>query len=825
MPHLTNFVESGQLLKMSANQVQRSITARPLVIGLLLIMFAQLSCGARHLSLTSDEPSHIVAGITYLDTGELWIPPLHGHPPLVNVLAAWPLLLQSERPAFSTLPGWKSDFSTYVRAAWPLLGPVERLAFMTRLPIMLMAVLLTALVFRQATDLFGQVEGVLAVVLMVFDPNMLAHSQLDTTDLGLTFFGFAGIYVIWNAMLDRRPKRQWGKLLIGGTLLGLAMAGKGSGVLYIPPALMILVWNYIPIWLSQRRLLYLGRLVNQGILLCLTAFIVLWGVYGFRIGSLSGSSLLWPFPAHLELWRTVLQDVKRAAFLRGETKVGGWWWYFPYSMAIKTPLPLLIALVLSVWIWMRKERRRWWQTLPLLIFPALYWVIAIRSKMNIGYRHMLPTFPFMYVFIGQAAKVFRSHLTGKRSVICRALAIILMGWYVIEAIKIYPFYIAYFNQLVGGPQQGYRHLVDSNVDWGQSFIELRRYMDREAIEDVFLSYYTYVDPAVYGVNYHPLPPAPDVPKDVISRFAPQPGVYAISATPLQGIMTAQRDLYDWFRHREPDAQVGYGLLIFDVKPEEVQVDWVAQCITPVCPLPPKEIAQGEGKNLRIAYFDCTKAWLYPDAGLTPGHYIIARDDKTVGHPFVQSRLQSTSLAYEQRLPTTLPAFVIYRYAGEWGKALVPQRRLVRVAHTDWSMGYTLAHALLITAPVEMKGPLMFLGADVRRREETIEMDTHWRVLDSSGGRWLSVMAHLLSSDGHLIAGDDGMGVPIDQWRVGDTIVQHHVLALPPDIAPGKYWLQTGVYWLDSMERWSITYGGKVAGDRLIVGGVKVNGRD
>ena len=166
---------------------RRSLNARTrwLVIILLLVMFAQLTLGARHLSMTSDEPSHTVAGITYLATGELWIPPLHGHPPLINALAALPLLLQPNLPPFQALEGWGNNFSNYVRATWPLLGPIERLAFVTRLPVMLMALLTAALVFRWASEAFGSWAGVLAVGIMAFDPNLIAHAQLNTTDLGM----------------------------------------------------------------------------------------------------------------------------------------------------------------------------------------------------------------------------------------------------------------------------------------------------------------------------------------------------------------------------------------------------------------------------------------------------------------------------------------------------------------------------------------------------------------------------------------------------------------------------------------------------------------
>ena len=800
-------------LRSSSNRAQW------LVVPLLLVMFAQLVCGARHLSMTSDEPSHIAAGLTYLETGELWVPPLHGHPPLINALAAWPLLLQPERPRLQTLPGWGRDFSTYVRALWPLLGPIERLAFVTRLPIMLLAMLLTALVFRWASELFGRPAGALAVALMACDPNMIAHAQLDTTDLGVALTGFAALYVTWRAARSRTVHGQWVGALLGGALLGLTMAGKGSGFLYLPAMLAVLAWGYAPAWRARRRLTGLGRWFGQATVIGVVALLTLWAVYRFEVGPLPGSDVIAPFPSHLRLWQTIFRDIERIAFLRGETRVGGWWWYFFYSTAIKTPIPLLIGMAWAAAAWLRRVRRRWWKTLPLLVFPALYWAVAIYSQMNIGHRHLLPTYPFIYVFVGQLAQAVR----GKKQFVRLGMAAALLIWYAAEAIGIYPFYLAYFNQFVGGPQHGYHHLADSNVDWGQSFIALRDFMEREAIDQVRLSYYTYVDPAVYGVQYDPLPPALGVTGDALSRFAPRPAVYAISATPLQGIMTAQADLYDWFRHREPDAQIGYGLLIYDVKPEDVAVEWVAQCTAPVAPLPPDEISAGEGKQVRIAYFDCATAWLYPDGGATPGHYALARDSEILADSFVQSRLRTASLVYEQRLPGALPAFVLYAEPG--AGAQIPETQFAWAAPSTWPPAQAIAEGTSVSPPVTMSGPLSFLGARADagpvRAGDVVEMDTYWRVESLPEGRWLSVMAHLLAGDGTLVAGEDGLGVPVAQWQQGDVIVQHHTLALPAQIAAGRYWLETGVYWSDSVERWDALWRGNVAGDRLLVGEVQV----
>jgi len=369
------------------------VKVRALLVLLLLLMFAQLICGARQLSLTSDEPSHIVAGLTYLATGELWVPPLHGHPPFLNALGAWPLLLQPERPDFAAMPGWGSDFSTYVRHTWLQLGPVERLAFATRLPNMWLALLLAALVFRWASQLFDRRAALLAVALMTFDPNLIAHAQLNTTDLGVTLTGFALLYLGWQGGRAGGRNRQHGCALAAGALLGLTLAGKASGILYAPALLAVLAWGHISWWRERGWAAHLKRWLVEGALIGGTALAILWAIYLLEVGPLVEGGLPLPFPSHIGMLEMVFQDVQRVAFLRGQVKIGGWWWYFPYSTAIKTPIPLLVGMGLVAVTWLRGRRWLWWRTLPLLLFPALYWASAMVSAMNIGHRHLLPTFP------------------------------------------------------------------------------------------------------------------------------------------------------------------------------------------------------------------------------------------------------------------------------------------------------------------------------------------------------------------------------------------------------------------------------------------------
>jgi hypothetical protein len=163
-----------------------------------------------------------------------------------------------------------------------------------------------------------------------------------------------------------------------------------------------------------------------------------------------------------------------------------------------------------------------------------------------------------------------------------------VGWLVgFRTLAIWPFHLAFFNELIGGPDQGYHYLVDSNTDWGQALKALDRYLKREGIDQVRLSTYIEYGAAfqAYAINLDPLPPLHAAPGVLPTRFNPPPGVYVISTTTLQGIFTADPEMYDWFRHREPDARIGHVMLLYRIPEPEEPGNWVAQCLKPVAPLP------------------------------------------------------------------------------------------------------------------------------------------------------------------------------------------------------------------------------------------------
>ena len=772
---------------------------------LLLALFTQLTLTSPHQSLTADEPVYIAAGYAYLRTADLRLQPAVQHPPLMNVLEAWPLLLRPDAPDVRSVAGWdEAALSRFIVALIPRLGPVQATAFATRVPVMWLTVLLAACVYRWAADWGRHTAGLLAVGLFAFDPNLIAHGSLATTDLGMTAFTFIALYGLMRFL--RRP--IWPMFLLAGIGLGLAMSVKSSGILLVAAfALMILAKVRQP----TRLVSYLVGLVG---LACL----VVWAVMGLEVRTPYG----WPVPLPAATYWLQVADLAnksaggQTAFLMGQISQHGWWTYYPIAFGLKTPLPTLILLAIGLgWRvasgrWQEKVER--WLTLG--SFPVLYGTSALFSSFNTGYRFLLPVLPFVFVFVGEQISNLQSPISNLKfqvgslrfgiwHLIFGALGL----WYVVGAARIFPHDLTYFNELAGGPDNGYHFLVDSNLDWGQSLVDLKAYLDQHGVSQVNVSQYTYTDPAWYGIAYSALAPMRGAPPILPSRFDPAPGVYVIGATTLQGLMMAEPDNYEWFRHREPTIKLGHALFVYDVQPRAQAPTWVAQCTTPVAPLDADTIAEGFGRaNLRLAYFDCTQSWLLPDGGQSSGWYVMHRDAPLAADGFVSQWLGGMRLSYEQRTNRALPAFAIHEYE----QATAP-RTAVPLAAT------------CSAAPVATDGPLSFRGYAVSKRivqpDDTLEVETCWQVT-ALPQRPLSLMLHLVAPDGkHIVA--DGLGVPIEQWQVGDVIVQRHEIKIPSDAPAGNYQLLTGAYWLDTLERWPILSISRSGADTLTLPSITV----
>jgi 4-amino-4-deoxy-L-arabinose transferase-like glycosyltransferase len=579
------------------------------VLLLLLAVSVQVLASVGTMSPTFDEPYHIVRSYVYLKTGDIALVARGGHPPLANMLSVAPLLLRSDIVLPAHQPGWPdvTSFKDLFRVAdqffWRIGNDAESMVFWSRLPMMLLSALLAGLVFLWAKQLNGTVQGplasrsagLLALLLYTFDPNILAHSSVVTTDFGATFFIFVSLFCLWS--FCREP--SWARLVLTGSAFGLAQATKFSA-LFLAPIFFVLLalWVFdtagtaLPLTFPlQSRLSGRPRLQRVYVVLALccvifiVGFVVLWGVYSFevrpalphenshplldrfipannpniqRMVYALAENVPIPAPAYFaDLdWLRRYSRSGHPTFLMGRYAVRGWWYYFPIAFAIKTPIPLLILLAAAVYLSLRHReelRREYFLLVPMVLF----FLMSMSSPIDIGYRNILPVLPLAFVYVSKVSNRFVTGKTvGRTAARCGRLALgLLCAWHVIGTVTLSPHFLAYFNESVGGPGSGYRYLVDSNLDWGQDLKNLKKYLDREGIRQIYLSYFGTADPAYYGIDFLPMP-------DSAPALDDPPAYYAISATSLQGVYTQGTTSVHWLAQYQPVERVGYSIFVY-----------------------------------------------------------------------------------------------------------------------------------------------------------------------------------------------------------------------------------------------------------------------
>lgn len=565
----------------------------PLALSLLALLLLQGLIFIGESSQTSDEAAHLAAGYSYLTTGDFRLNP--EHPPLIKEWAALPLL--PLELAFPGGPLWEQAEEWNIGRLFVHENrlPNDTLLLLGRLPILALSLLLGWFLFRWGRALFGARAALLGLALYVLDPNVVAHSSLVTTDLGVTLFMFLTVYALWGWTERPSPRR----LALCGAMAGGAIASKFTS-LWLAPILAALLLGLLVLrapvpplpWkegAGDDRAPLPRRAAGLALAaLCMAAisFVVLAASYG-----LTG------LPAYVVgLSRGFGHSgIGHMAYLNGEYSEAGWWYYFLYAYLIKTPIGTLLIVAASIAALRRGPRLRAKDEMFLWIPIAGVVAITCLWKVNIGLRHLLPIYPFLYIAAGRLVAPRLSAAPVRPSAPPREVAVAggaaarrvdwavagfvaaCLAWNVVAAGTIAPHHLAYFNEIVGGPRNGHRHLLDSNLDWGQSAKALRRFTEEQNLPVIYCAFSGNSDPWYYGVRYQYTPGSGNLDNAKkrpvrVPAGAPRE-VLAISAMVLHSVhftdetetgRVASHDLYAPLRDQTPIAMPGYSFLAYDI---------------------------------------------------------------------------------------------------------------------------------------------------------------------------------------------------------------------------------------------------------------------
>ncbi len=595
--------------------------------GLLLAwMFILMFFSSWNDSATMDELAHIPSGYSYLTQQDYRLNP--EHPPLIKDLSAFPLLfLNLNFP--TNIPEWQN----FINGQWDM-GRIflyesgndpGQIIRWSRLPIMLLALLFGWLIFKWTKKLYGNKVGLLALFFYTMSPTFIAHSRFVTTDLGAAFGFFIGLTTFINFICN--PTRK--NLVIAGIAFGIAQLLKFSLVILAPIYLVLgILWvilnNYEEIKNFKKIFRESARMTGKLIILGAIGLLVIWPVYQFHIWNypperqkadteftlasfsvrpladavawMSDKPVLRPIGQYL---LGVLMVGQRAtggntAYFLGTVSSKGSSLYFPLLYLLKEQLAFhiltLIALVFAVRNTVKAREKNlktaieWMRDnfalTASILFIAVYSLQSITSNLNIGVRHILPIFPFIYLLVArQTIRWTKAYdLEEPQTIIQQikhffsmclnalekySVLIALLLWIFLSNVLSFPYYLSYYNALGGGVWNGYKIATDSNYDWGQDMKRLKEFTDKSRIDKIYIDYfgggnvkYYFGNKGEYWQSGKGEPPAGSWLAVSLNTLM------SAQAKPAPGFERKFEDSYSWLKNKQSFTRAGTSIFIY-----------------------------------------------------------------------------------------------------------------------------------------------------------------------------------------------------------------------------------------------------------------------
>jgi hypothetical protein len=514
-----------------------------LLVLLFFLIFNVLSVQGK--ARTYDEPKHYRYG--------------------VNILNGNSTRFDDSKMPFSAWNALPAKIAEMV----PFLDGLYLSRFITaRLMTTLFSLLVAYVVFSWARELSGFVPALISLGLYVLDPNIIAHSQLVTTDIYAAGMVLFSAYWLWKFA----NTRKWSHGLFLAFMLGMAQLAKYTAISLYPlfaVALLVYDWRYpgeaykrdarpglkSALWQYAKYILVAASvgifIINVGFLFNRT-FIPLRD-YSFRsdlfeaIQSKLSFVVPVPYPYLEGLDWIVQREGTNEGFghiyLLGETRYNkGFPGYYFVAFLLKVPIATQIILLaaLVVYLFDRSRGKSFVRNEWFLLWPIFFYTIYFNFfyRAQIGIRYFLIVFPLLYVFAGGLFEKWRGFTRGKKW-----LGFALSTYLIVSLLSYYPFYISYFNEIVWDRKMAYKYLADSNLDWGQ---------DKDIVAEYLAEH-------------------PDVRKPPKRpRLLTETTRYYVQANQLVGI-TESPDAYRWLRENfEPIDKIAPSCLLFEITPEQMQ---------------------------------------------------------------------------------------------------------------------------------------------------------------------------------------------------------------------------------------------------------------
>lgn len=524
-------------------------------VALLLgVFFALTLLSARHKSITTDEPKHFEYGQRILDLKSERLnnggTVVDDSKMPVTALNALPSRLVPYLP-----DGWLKRYLATLQGGRPVT--------------MVFSVLVALGLYLWTKKLYGPVAALFCLFLYTFEPTIIANSHFVTTDIYATGMTMVSVFALWY--FNRKP--SVGRLVLLAVVVGLGQLAKFT-LVFLPPILVVIqlihdspaLWGWVRAHDGGALARYLRTWVLAGALAAAIILLIVNAGYFFngsgtplggfqfrstffehvqaRLGRLAHFPVPLPYPylqgLDLVKFRDEIGYGFGRIFLLGRLSSHGFPGYYFIDMAVKTPTPTLLAVLLGVILMVRARPSlaRVLENELFLLVPTLWFLVYMNFFLHaqLGLRLILVIYPFLLMLASNLVRGISLH-SRTRLITTAALSV----WLIASVLRFYPHFVPYSSELIWDKTRTYAYLANGEFDAGQSQLYLADWL--AAHPDAIMD-----------------------PEDPVSG--------TIVATPklLAGTPRDQDpDKYAWLRdHFDPVGVIAFTYPIFEVTPEDLQ---------------------------------------------------------------------------------------------------------------------------------------------------------------------------------------------------------------------------------------------------------------
>lgn len=476
----------------------------PVLVLLAIIAVVRILSTYDDFWATWDEPLHIAAGMEWLEKGT-WTVDIQ-HPPLGRVAEAI-LPYLNGLTYIGKENGW--DEAKEILFRGDEYNENLHLGRIAVIPFFLISVFI---VWIWSRDTFGTIPALLAVICYTSLPPVLAHSGFATTDMPGTAMIVTTLFLVYRFIQRPTIRRTFFLALF----MGLALMTKYSAFMFIPVAGAVILGlrTYFSPAQPLALLPPIRELGKMSAVFIVTILLVMWGSFRFSFGpltipeyrphagidrfvgdkgalhDLAYTFVEGPYTPMASLYHGIYMLKNRNEFghenfIMGEYRPKGVWYYFPLILLVKTPIPFLVFILVGIYSLIKKrdDENTWALIAPIGAALAMI-VVSMPSNINIGVRHLLPTYPLFAIIAGYGAYRLWNFKAAQR--IGPILAAILLTWLISSSAHTHPNYLTYFNPLAGSNPEYVS--VNSDFDWGQDLKRLATVLSSLNIQALSLGY-------------------------------------------------------------------------------------------------------------------------------------------------------------------------------------------------------------------------------------------------------------------------------------------------------------------------------------------------